>query len=144
LVHQDGQIETVKKWVGLAVAPGGWVTERRASADYLRKELIYSGVVGNTIEISYREFRGGMAAPAFFQNARYDLTESRTIRFQNFQIEVASASNQGFVGKLLSDNPGFTPPASPSAQATDSSTPQTPVRQPSVLEPRGIKILGPR
>jgi len=55
------------------------------------------------IEISYREFRGGLAAPAFFQSVKYDLSASSTIVFQNFQIEVTSATNQRFDGTLLRD-----------------------------------------
>ena len=69
----------------------------------MRRELIYSGVSGNTIEISYREYRGGYAAPAFYQSVKYDLSESRTVRFQNFQIEILSATNQGISWRLLRD-----------------------------------------
>jgi hypothetical protein len=103
LTSQSGSVEKVKTWVGLLNAPGGWKIEDRYSQDYLRKELIYSGVSGNTIEISYREYRGGLAAPAFFQSVKYDLTTSRTVTFQNFQIQVLSADNQGISCRLLRD-----------------------------------------
>lgn len=103
LVAQTGSVETVKTWVGILNAPGGWRIENRYSEDYLRKELIYAGVSGNAIEISYREFRGGLAAPAFYQTVQYDLTASHVIWFQNFQLEVLSADNQGISCRLLRD-----------------------------------------
>lgn len=103
LVDQDGTRETVKNWVGLMNSSDGWKVEQRYSADYVRKELLYAGMHDNVIEVSYREFRGGMAAPAFFQNLKYDLDESQTIRFQNFQIEVLEASNQEFKYRIIDD-----------------------------------------
>jgi len=103
LTAQAGSVERVKTWVGIMNAPGGWRIENRYSEDWVRRELIYSGVSGNTIEISYREYRGGYAAPAFYQSVKYDLSESRTVKFQNFQIEILSATNQGISCRLLRD-----------------------------------------
>jgi hypothetical protein len=56
LVDQDGSIEKVKTWVGILNSPDGWKTEERYSLDFIRKELLYSGRSGSTIEVSYREF----------------------------------------------------------------------------------------
>ena len=103
LVDQAGSVRTVKRWVGLINAPGGWKVEDEYSRDYIRKELIYSGRSGGAIDVSYREFRGGFAAPAFFQNLKYDLSASSIIRFQRFTIEVISADNQSITYKILSD-----------------------------------------
>jgi hypothetical protein len=94
IVNQDGHIETVKNWVGILNSPDGWKIEKRYSTDFLRQELIYAGKSGSTIDISYREFRGGLAAPAFFQNLKYDLAESMTSRFRNFVINMRQADNQ--------------------------------------------------
>ena len=44
-----------------------------------------------------------MAAPAFFQNLKYDLKESKTIRFQRFQVEVLEADNNTIKSKLIAD-----------------------------------------
>jgi hypothetical protein len=107
LVSQTGTTSRVKRWVGLLNATDGWQEETQYSEGYLRKELIYGGVNGNTIEIAYREYRGKLAAPAFFQNVKYDLAASRTITFQNFTILVRSATNSGFEGQLLADLPTF-------------------------------------
>jgi len=103
LVDQDGSIETVKTWVGILNSPDGWKTEERYSRDFIRKELLYSGRSGSTIEVSYREFRGGLAAPPFFQNVKYDLSESSVIRFQRFVIEVIKADNQSITYKIVRD-----------------------------------------
>lgn len=103
LVDQNGSVEKVKRWVGIFNSPDGWREEDRYSRDFMRKELIYAGKSGNTIEISYREFRGGFAAPAFFQSIKYDLVESKIVRFQKFQIEIVSADNQSITYKILND-----------------------------------------
>lgn len=103
LSSQAGQLRTVKRWVGILNSPDGWETTAAHDSSFLRKELIYSGISGATIEIGYREFRGGLAAPAFYQSAKYDLSASREISFQNFRFRVDSADNNGMSGVLLSD-----------------------------------------
>lgn len=84
-------------------APDGWRVSKVYSQDRIRKELIYSGRSRNTIEVSYREFRGGLAAPAFFQNLKYDLDQSNILRFQQFTIEVVSATNESIAYKVIGD-----------------------------------------
>lgn len=116
LTSQHGSIQTVKRWVGILNSPDGWRTTTEHSRDYVKKELLYSGLSGTTIEIGYREFRGELAAPAFYQSAKYDLAGSRDISFQNFRFRVDSADNNGMVGVLLSDG---------TSTATGSSAPQT-------------------
>lgn len=103
LIDQDGNVQKVKRWVGILNSPDGWHTTEEYSRDFVRKELLYAGKAGNTIEVSYREFRGGLAAPAFFQSIKYDLNESKIVRFQNFKIEILAADNQGIIYKVLSD-----------------------------------------
>lgn len=103
LSSQHGTINSVRRWVGIANSPDGWKSSTEYSPDFVRKELLYSGVSGSTIEIGYREFRGGMAAPAFYQSAKYDLSASKDISFQNFKFRVNSADNNGMTGVLLSD-----------------------------------------
>jgi hypothetical protein len=103
LIDQDGTVEKVKTWVGILNSPNGWKVEDRYSVDFVRKELIYAGKSGSTVDISYREFRGGLAAPAFFQSVKYDLTESPIVRFQRFQIQIDDASNQSITYCILKD-----------------------------------------
>jgi len=103
LTDQTGYIRTVRHWVGILHSPDGWRTDNVPSADYVRKELLYSGNSGSTIELGYREFRGGFAAPAFYQNVKYDIGQSKLVTFQNFQIEVQSASNTELVARIVKD-----------------------------------------
>jgi hypothetical protein len=103
LTDQNGSIRTVREWVGIINSPDGWRVSQQASQDFVRKELLYSGKSANTIKVSYREFRGGYAAPAFSQNLEYDLNESSTINFQRFTLQVISATNQTITYKVISD-----------------------------------------
>ena len=103
LADQDGTVETRKEWVGILNAPDGWRVNKVYSKDWIRKELIYSGRNGNTVEVSYREFRGGYAAPAFYQNLKYDLDQSKVIRFQKFTVEVLAATNESITYKVTGD-----------------------------------------
>ena len=103
LVDQDGTVETRREWVGILYSPDGWRENKIYSKDWIRKELIYSGRNGNAIDVSYREFRGGYAAPAFFQNVKYDLDRSNIVRFQKFTVEVVSATNESITYKVIGD-----------------------------------------
>lgn len=62
--------------------------------DSFQQTLIYGGAIGNKINISYREFAGGMARGAFTNAAEYDRSESNTISYKGAQIEVIDANNQ--------------------------------------------------
>lgn len=103
---QTGTITRRKSWVGLLRSPdgSGWEIKDEYSPDWRSKELIYSGISGKTIEVAYREFREGYAAPAFSQNLKYDLSASKIIRFQNFEIEVLKADNNSITVRILRDS----------------------------------------
>lgn len=100
---EKGQVNQVRRWVGILNSPDGWQTETVRSSDYVSSELIYSGATGTTVELTYREFRGGLAAPAFFQNLKYDIASSDRVTFKNFVIRIYSADNSGISAVLLSD-----------------------------------------
>jgi hypothetical protein len=38
-----------------------------------RWELLYDGVDGSTLKVTYREYKDDLARPAFFQSASYTL-----------------------------------------------------------------------
>lgn len=103
LVDQNGSERTVRTWVGILNSPDGWQVSKVASEDYIRRELLYSGRSGDIVKVAYREYRGGMAAPAFFQNVEYDLSTSKTIKFMRFTLDVVSATNQSITYKVVSD-----------------------------------------
>lgn len=69
--------------------------------DSFKRELIYGGVSGNSISISYREFSDGIARPAFTQELKYDLTDSKIIGYRGARFEVIKASNTSLKYKML-------------------------------------------
>lgn len=64
------------------------------SLDSFQQTLLYSGRVGDKINISYREFSGNSARPAFNNDVEYDLNESRTIAYKGAEIDVLEADNR--------------------------------------------------
>ncbi len=86
-----------------------------AKADYERKKypvtgaadfqqtLIYSGKVGDKINIGYREFSGSRARPAFNNEVEYDLSQSKTIGYKGARIEVIEATNEYIKYKVISN-----------------------------------------
>lgn len=103
LTDQTGHVRKVKRWVGILRSPDGYEIKDEYSEDYMRRELLYSGKSGAVIKVSYREYRGGFAAPAFFQNLEYDLNESKVIKFRKFTLQVQDANNQSITYSVLSD-----------------------------------------
>lgn len=83
-----------KRWVGILNSKDGWEHYKYATDDSFLEELIYTGRSGNTIFISYREYKKEFARPAFFQELKYDLEKSDIIVFRNYKIKVLDATNE--------------------------------------------------
>ncbi len=62
--------------------------------DAFQQTLIYSGKIGNKINIGYREFSGNMARPAFNNDVEYDLGASNTIGYKGATLEILEATNE--------------------------------------------------
>lgn len=71
------------------------------SQDMIQRTLIYSGKVGNKINVSYREFSGSIARPAFSNNVEYDISESNEIGYKGALLEVIEATNRSIKYKVL-------------------------------------------
>ncbi|WP_151723816.1 hypothetical protein [Acinetobacter ursingii] len=71
------------------------------SKDSFQRTLIYSGKVGNKINISYREFYSNSARPAFNNNVEYDLSESKEIGYKGALLQIIRADNQNITYKVL-------------------------------------------
>ncbi|WP_417500571.1 hypothetical protein [Marinobacter sp.] len=71
------------------------------SEDSFRKELVYLGRSGDTIQLAYREFYNNMARPAFSNNIQYDLGDSDVIGFQGARFKVLSATNTFFTYEVM-------------------------------------------
>jgi hypothetical protein len=70
-----------------------------------QQTLIYSGRVGNKINVSYREFSNNTARPAFNNDVEYDLSSSNTIGYKGALIEVIKADNSSITYKLIRNFP---------------------------------------
>lgn len=66
-----------------------------------KRELVYTGVSKNVIFILYREFKDDFARPAFSQELKYDLSESRVVGFRGARLEIFEATNQGITYRVL-------------------------------------------
>lgn len=72
-----------------------------AADNSFQQTLIYSGKVGNKINIGYREFSSNLARPAFNNDVEYDLNESKTIGYKGALLEVIKATNQDITYKVI-------------------------------------------
>jgi hypothetical protein len=70
-----------------------------------QQTLIYSGRVGDKINIGYREFSNNTARPAFNNDVEYDLSSSNTIGYKGALIEVLKADNSSITYKLIRNFP---------------------------------------
>ncbi len=68
-----------------------------------RRELLYQGVQGETVRLSYREFANDMARPAFQQDLTYNMERPGPTRvtFKGAQLEISGADNNGLSYRML-------------------------------------------
>lgn len=69
--------------------------------DAFQQTLIYSGKVGDKINIGYREFSSDYARPAFNNDVEYDLSESCVIGYKGARLEILDATNESITFKLI-------------------------------------------
>lgn len=67
--------------------------------------LEYAGKSGNTISLYYKEFNDTLIRPAFTQEFKFDLSESKIIGIKGARIEVIEANNTGIKYKVLNHFP---------------------------------------
>lgn len=72
-----------------------------ASDNSFQQTLLYSGKVGNKINVGYREFSSNLARPAFNNDVEYDLNQSKQIGYKGALLEVMDANNQSITYKVL-------------------------------------------
>ncbi|WP_420598620.1 hypothetical protein [Neptuniibacter sp.] len=77
--------------------------EPSVSDDSHQQTLLYSGRVGNKINISYREFSNNMARPAFNNEVEYDLNDSNIIGYKGARIEVLKADNSSITYRVINN-----------------------------------------
>lgn len=76
-----------------------------AHTQSFQQTLIYSGRVGNKINIGYREFSNDLARPAFNNDVEYDLGQSNVIGYKGAEIEVLEATNSSIKYRVVKPFP---------------------------------------
>lgn len=69
--------------------------------DSFQQTLIYSGKIGNKVNVAYREFSNSLARPAFNNNVEYDISESKIVGYKGAQFEIIEATNQHIKFRLI-------------------------------------------
>jgi hypothetical protein len=82
----------------------------------IRKQLLYNGIAGNVVNVSYREFdvdpgdrrrkAGTFIRPAFNRELQYDISKSKIIAFQEYRLEIQNADQEKIDFKVLKE-PSF-------------------------------------
>lgn len=83
--------------------PYRFTEQPMVSENNFQQTLIYSGRVGDRVKISYREFSGNVARPAFSNEAEYDLSSSDTIAYRGARIRVINANNESIEYEVISN-----------------------------------------
>lgn len=72
-----------------------------ANSNAFQQTLLYSGRIGDAISISYREFSGNVARPAFSNDVQYDLSTSSEIGYRGAVIEIINATNTEITYRVI-------------------------------------------
>jgi len=80
-------------------------TESKLHQDSFKYVALYQGKKGDSIKISFREFKNDMARPAFTQDIEYELNNDGTtiIGFKGLRIEILKATNMNITYKVIKD-----------------------------------------
>lgn len=99
----NSQLCVVTVFGGKACYKGDFGRKTKVSerSDSFQQTLLYSGRVGNKINISYREYTNSYARPAFNNDVEYDLSTSKQIGYKGAQLEVINADNNSITYKVI-------------------------------------------
>lgn len=78
-------------------------TEQVLTQDSFQRTLIYSGRVGDKVNIGYREFSSNTARPAFNNDVEYDLATSTTVGYRGARLEIIEATNELIRYRVISN-----------------------------------------
>ncbi|MGE4500347.1 MAG: hypothetical protein AB7C96_08405 [Hydrogenovibrio sp.] len=105
--EEGAELCVISVFGGKACYKGEYERKKQLSekGNSFQQTLIYSGRVGDKINISYREFSNNTARPAFNNDVEYDLSFSSTIGYKGALIEVIKADNSSITYKLIRNFP---------------------------------------
>ena len=101
--HSKREICGVSSLGGTVCSEADYEITKHTTNDMLsfQQTLLYSGKIGNKVNISYREFSNNKARPAFSNDVEYDLDESNVIGYKGALLEIINATNQSIKYKVL-------------------------------------------
>lgn len=104
---ENAELCVITVFGGSACYDGEYERKKQLSerGNSFQQTLIYSGRVGNKINIGYREFSNNTARPAFNNDVEYDLSSSNTIGYKGALIEVIQTDNSSITYKLVRNFP---------------------------------------
>ena len=80
------------------------VGDRIYSKDYIIKDVIYNGKQGDTITLTYMEFRtDAKKKVSTTETTEHDLSTGNALVIENFTFEVIDATNERISAKLVED-----------------------------------------
>lgn len=71
------------------------------TSDSFQQTLIYSGKIGDKVNVGYREFSNNLARPAFNNDVEYDLGSSQVIGYKGAKLEIIEATNEYIKYKVI-------------------------------------------
>lgn len=104
MLKRDGTLCVILVMSQYVCGKGGPIERRKVdfvTERTFQQTLIYSGKIGNKINVGYREFTSDIARMAFNNNVEYDLSESKTIGYKGAEIEVIEATNRSIKYRLI-------------------------------------------
>ncbi|WP_146205430.1 MULTISPECIES: hypothetical protein [unclassified Azospirillum] len=101
--HFDQADHTGASWGSAQTQPVTYRATEIAQPGGFKVELLYEGISGNVVNITYREFAENMIRPAFQQDLKYTLARpDEEISFRGVRIVVHSATNSRIDYTVLS------------------------------------------
>ncbi len=101
--RNNAELCVVTTFGGSSCYKGDFHRESRLSerGNNFQQTLLYSGRIGDKINISYREFSNKTARPAFNNDVEYDLSSSKRIGYKGAVIDVIKADNSSITYKVV-------------------------------------------
>lgn len=104
MLKRDGTLCVITLTSQYVCGKGGPIERKKVDSVTERtfqQTLIYSGKIGNKINVGYREFTSDIARMAFNNNVEYDLGESKTIGYKGAEIEILDATNRAIKYRVI-------------------------------------------
>jgi len=117
-IKPNGEIASKHPWINLRPTPplrviqSAWKlpepqlfieTVGHIEVGSFKAELLYNGISGSTILMSYREYVDRMDRPAFQQELRYDLNQSDEITFRSLRMKILKTTNKEIIFQVFDD-----------------------------------------